>query len=686
MNSTEASKSKTRRNSNLKQSTLSFFKRPPPLTPIQNLKREHVDEETPTNPLPDPKKVRRGLFPPESFSGLGTDPEAPIPSRNENTSVDASLEFPPRAFPSSSNPSEISKYHIVTPRNLPDSIPRDRRSEYIQIIATRQIDPWNFDEKLEELDLRSPLLSTDFSSDYVLLSSLLRTVSQALKKNGVKAIDNVHFPDVHIDSGEQLLQVLQGFLGQDDTDFEARKFNVAAIHIRIDMPMDIAIREKLEDFAKLFVARNVEKVVVHASSVHLNTFFREIKEILDSNSSVCEMQLLTLEESPIAQHSTPSDQQYTLPFSSVVQQSQGSSCDERTGSMILPRTEGEGESHHMLTHDLKISSSHEYPNHGLDLAEQLELKRFHESGINGRNIRIAFLTSGISCHHLAFQGAIDEMQSFVPDENSDLTIDELGYGTMCASVAGGRGFDYPVSANARKPELQCLKFPPGVAPGAKLMILKVTSAASTQAVPASVIEALEYIKYIHGKGKQVNIVCVPMGSTSYNREIQNRISALQCLGIIIVCAAGNATRDGIAFPARCGGTLCVGACDANGARYASTPIGQQLDFLAPGLNVWCAGSSTAGLWEVSSATGNSCACAAVAGVVAVVLQYIRDIEETRDLFEKIDTHVIKELLKTASTHQTHHSEKDGFGSLDLTRFFSTSRQEIRQKILKIISC
>ena len=597
------------------------------------------------------------------------------------------MEIPPRAFPStSSSSSNISKYCIVTPRSLPDSIPRDRRSDYIQSVATRQIDLWNFDEKLEVLNLRSPLLSNDFSSDYVLLSSLLRTVSQALKKNGVKGIDNVHFPDIHIDSGVQLLQVLQGFLGPDDPEFEMHKFNVATIHIRIDMPSNVTVSETLEDFTQLLIARNVKRVVAHASSVHLNSFFQSIKEILDSDSFECEMQLVTPEEFPVVHYSVQSDQQYTLPFSSVVQRSLGSSSNVRTRSIILPPTEGEGESRHMLTHDLKISSSHEYPSNGLDLTEHLELKRFHESGIDGRNIRIAFLTSGISSHHSAFQGSIDEMHSFVPGDDSDLTIDALGCGTMCASIAGGRSFDYPVSANTKKPELQCLRFPSGVAPGAKLMILKVTSAASSHAIPTSVINALDYVKYIHGKGKQVNIVCIPMGSTSYNREIRNRLSALQCLGIVVVCAAGNATRDGIAFPACCGDTLCIGACDANGARCASTPIGQQLDFLAPGLNVWCAGSSTAGIWEVTSATGNSCACAAVAGVVAIVLQYIRDVDETKDLFDKIDTHVIKELLKTASTHQTHHSEKDGFGSLDLTRFFSTSRQEIRQKILKIINC
>ena len=334
---------------------------------------------------------------------------------------------------------------------------------------------------------------------------------------------------------------------------------------------------------------------------------------------------------------------------------------------------------------MKIASSHEYPNHSLDpLTEQLGLTGFRESNIDGRGIHIAFLTSGISSHHLAFCGAIDEMQSFIPSEESDLTVDELGYGTSCASIAGGRSFDYPVNAHTDL-ELQCLQFPPGVAPGAKLTILEVTSAASSQADPTSVINALDYVRYIHKNGKAVNIVCIPMGSTSYNREIQSKLSVLQCLGIIIICAAGNTARNGIAYPAHHGGALCIGACDVNGARIASTPIGQELDFLAPGLSVCCAGTSTAGLWEVSYVNGSSGACAAVAGVVAVVLQYIRDVKETKDLFEKIDTHVIKELLKIASTHQTHHSEKDGYGSLDLTRFLAARPQEIRQKILKIIS-
>ena len=714
MSSTEAactSKRKTQQNSTTykkrDQTLYSLWRQSPkhlPLTPIENLsdKRKRSIKETPKNPLPDQKKVRRGLFnpadlleksqspqlniSPESLSGLNTDLEDPVPIENINSSFssEGNLKISPRAFPTGSNLSTtklISKYKIVTPQSLPDSIPKHRRNEYIQTIAERQIDPWSFEKNLETLDLRSSLLSSNFSSDYVLLSGLLQKVSQALKKNGVKTIDSVHFPDIHIDSCEQLLEVLQGFLGQDDTDIPY----VTAIHICIDVPKLTTIRGKSDDFTKLFVARNVEKVHVLSNNDTLNAFFQNIERKTSSLANfVCEIQCPTLSPQ-VLQRSTQVHQQYTLPFSSVVQRSPRSSSD--TGSIVLPNANGEGENHHLLTHDFKITLSHEYSNYGLDpLTEQLGLTRFRESNIDGRGIHIAFLTSGILSHHLAFRNAIDEMQSFVPSEESDLTVDELGYGTACASIAGGRSFDYP---NAHSPksdlELQCLKFPPGVAPGAKLTILEVTSAASSQADPASIINALDYVRYIHENGKAVNIVCIPMGSTSYNREIQSKLSALQCLGIIIICAAGNTARNGIAYPAHHGGALCIGACDVNGARIASTPIGQELDFLAPGVSVRCAGTSTAGLWEVSYVNGSSGACAAVAGVVAVVLQYIRDVEETRDLFEKIDTHVIKELLKIASTHQTHHSEKDGYGSLDLNRFLAARPQEIRQKILKIIS-
>ena len=294
MSSTEAaytSKRKTQQNSTTykkqDQTLYSFWRQSPkqlPLTPIENLsdKRKRSIEETPTNPLPDQKKVRRGLF--------NTDLEDPVPIENINSSFssEANSEISPRAFPSGSNLSTtklISKYQIVTPRSLPDSIPKHRRNEYIQIIAERQIDLWSFEEKLEELDLRSPLLSSDFSSDYVLLSSLLQKVSKALKKNGVKVIDSVHFPDIHIDSGKQLLEVLQGFLGQDDTELAVDKFHVAAIHICIDVPERTAIRGNCDDFTKLFVARNVEKVHILSNDYTLNAKQRYRNIVHKSTSS-----------------------------------------------------------------------------------------------------------------------------------------------------------------------------------------------------------------------------------------------------------------------------------------------------------------------------------------------------------------------------------------------------------------
>ena len=299
------------------------------------------------------------------------------------------------------------------------------------------------------------------------------------------------------------------------------------------------------------------------------------------------------------------------------------------------------------------------------LWDQWKTDELHEKGITGKDVTIAVLDSGINIAHEAFKGRIIAVNDITCNGGIDLTTDRSGHGTLCASIACGAAFKSFGSIG------QAVRVPAGVAPGADIVLYKITDKAG-QAHAANITKALE--QCLEDKGRYgIDIVLLSYGSRNYDLELRKAIDALISQGVLVVTASGN---DGewkeIPYPARFGCTICVGAHDKHGRTTPNTSGGQVLDFTAPGKNL--TGASSVHPTMFMTGEGTSLAAACVAGLLALIIQCSRDIAismntkllgiepSINDLVHNGDT--IKKVLRNISKHPSKHKISDGYGFLN----------------------
>ena len=349
--------------------------------------------------------------------------------------------------------------------------------------------------------------------------------------------------------------------------------------------------------------------------------------------------------------------------------------------------------------DCTYSEEAELDSDGPFASEIWNLSRLHEDGIDGSGLTIAVIDSGISYTHPAFKGKILAVKNFVAEEIDDVdcAIDSDGHGTLCAGIAAGNSFYCPL--NSSDPNSPCLKLPPGVAPGAKLVVCKVLKTSNSEVDSEAFLEALKWIRELNSSstGPKVDVVSISLASNFYSQERARVISDLTSTGVIVVCCASNVGRmrlQPISFPARLGHVLCIGAHDENGKPTSFSPVGRELDFLAPGDNIWGPGPGTVGPFAMDCASGTSCATPAVAGLVCVILHAISRMCASnpkelqiggKPLIELVkNVWVMRELLKEMSSSPGHHSEEIGYGTLNPYRILDRSPEEIMRVINEII--
>ena len=306
---------------------------------------------------------------------------------------------------------------------------------------------------------------------------------------------------------------------------------------------------------------------------------------------------------------------------------------------------------------------------------------------------IAVIDSGISFMHAAFKDKIVAVRNFVPSDVDDLNcvIDSDGHGTLCAGIAAGRSFYTPLNSEDEKSP--SFRVPPGIAPGAKLVVCKVDATSSGEVDSEAFINALKWLKSLHMSGTSIDVISISLAASYHSRERSQLISDLTNLGVIVVCCASNEGRlrfQPITFPARLGHVLCIGAHDKNGKPTSFSPVGRELDFLAPGDNVWGPGPGTVSPFAMDCASGTSCATPAVAGLVCLVLHAVEQIYESdkskfriggRPLTDVVrSVWVMRELLKEMSSSPGYHSEETGYGTLDPHRLLDRSPQELLRVI------
>jgi len=291
------------------------------------------------------------------------------------------------------------------------------------------------------------------------------------------------------------------------------------------------------------------------------------------------------------------------------------------------------------------------------------LEDFHNE-FKGENTVIAIIDSGITLNHQAFKTEKREekihpdSKNFLPGSepgNEDCITDDDGHGTHSAGIAAGF--------------LIKDQFPGGVAPKAQLLVCRVSV---KKGEPETMIKALQYLVSLRDNGKQIDVVSISLGyqlDEQQTEEVETAVSTLvQHHKTIVVAAACNNGQEGDAiwYPAMCGSAISIGAHDHLKNRAAFSPVGQRLDFLAPGVDIWSPDKGSP--CRTSPTSGTSCAAPAVAGLVALLIQCAR--EAGRHISNR---KVMMYLLKQMSSH--NFSRYRGYGALEPNRLLTTLTQE-----------
>jgi len=161
----------------------------------------------------------------------------------------------------------------------------------------------------------------------------------------------------------------------------------------------------------------------------------------------------------------------------------------------------------------------------------------NQLGYNGNGIGIAVIDSGITAWHDDLTDPANpssqRVVQFVDFVNGrTAAYDDYGHGTHVAGIASGNGFD---SSGKRS----------GIAPGARLVVLKVLNASGSGRI-SDIIAALDYV-VAHKAQFNIRVVNLSIAanvSESYQTDFlaQATKRAVQ-QGIVVVAAAGNAGRS-----------------------------------------------------------------------------------------------------------------------------------------------
>ena len=237
----------------------------------------------------------------------------------------------------------------------------------------------------------------------------------------------------------------------------------------------------------------------------------------------------------------------------------------------------------------------------------------------GHGVIIAHPDTGYTTHpEIANNLLLSEGYDFISDdedetdplEKSDAElVNNPGHGTLAASVM--------VSPPKAQGNYADGKYVTGVAPGAKLVPLRITYSV----VLLSNRNLAKSIEYAADKG--FHIISISLGTAFYNKRLRSAILYAQKRGVIIVAASGT-WAPYVVFPAAYDEVIAVSGSTAKRGIWRGSSRGRKVDVAAPGNEVWYARTIKEQgelKYKIQQGSGTSLSTPLVAGVAALWLSY-----------------------------------------------------------------
>ncbi|MDA2935938.1 S8 family serine peptidase [Patescibacteria group bacterium AH-259-L05] len=263
------------------------------------------------------------------------------------------------------------------------------------------------------------------------------------------------------------------------------------------------------------------------------------------------------------------------------------------------------------------------------------------AGFKGDGVTTIYTDGGLCPDyqsHPAF-AAIDTSISFNPyTDSTDIEADkyETNHGSLVFYL--GVGQPYPYQEN---------QYLSGVAPGSRAGLVKLFEmpwASRAMAIKATDI-AIDF---------NPDVISMSWGGGGKSPTLQLLFEKAYEKRIVLVAAAGNDDDSPVLYPAGYSQVIAVGAVYGNGEKAYFSNYGQDLEIMAPGVNV----TSFYGC-EIGAASGTSVSTPLVAGAIALYIQKYRQIRNNA---------YTRPSLLMLRYHLHNSAEKENMGNNDWTNY------------------
>ncbi|MEK9200034.1 S8 family peptidase [Ureibacillus sp. FSL E2-3493] len=293
-----------------------------------------------------------------------------------------------------------------------------------------------------------------------------------------------------------------------------------------------------------------------------------------------------------------------------------------------------------------VETTNETPK-GIDL---IQASTIWEASKHGEGIVVAVIDTGIETDHPDLKDQIIDGRNFTSDYDGEPTIfeDNNGHGThVSGTIAASLNDDGVV----------------GVAPKAKILSLKALTGDGSGKYEW-IINAINYaVEWRGPQDERVRVISMSLGGPEDVPELHEAVKNAVSQNVSVVVAAGNEgdNREDTfeySYPGKYNEVIQVGAVDNNLALAPFTNNNEEIDLVAPGVEV----ISTYLGQKYASLSGTSMATPHIAGAIALLINLSEE-EFGRPFSE---TEIYAQLVKrTLPLGNLKTSEGNGFILLNL---------------------
>jgi major intracellular serine protease len=271
-------------------------------------------------------------------------------------------------------------------------------------------------------------------------------------------------------------------------------------------------------------------------------------------------------------------------------------------------------------------------------------------GIFGEGSVIAVVDTGCDIHHESLSDNIIGGANFTSEYSSQFHNfqDNNGHGTHVAGIIASNNLKYNI----------------GMAPKAKLLILKALNQEGHGSID-SVVRALYYAAlWRGGKGEKVDVVCLSLGTKDDNPLLKEAVKYLVRIGILVVVASGNdgdgTKKEEYRYPGYYNEVIQVGSIEKNLTSSYFSNNNKEIDISAPGSGIFSTYLNNT--YKVLS--GTSMATPFVAGSLALI------VEMSKKRFQRklSEAELYAQLIKSTNVLDSWNLYS-GNGILDLSKSF-----------------